>query len=105
MQELHADLIRQERLRLRVAMLEAAERDATPTISVNASTDNTHLPNTNASTGIISGPTQRASGQLDPGVSHTDSQTRPGSAFSAQEAPVRDEPEAWVPQVSWRRSG
>lgn len=105
-QELHADLIRQERLRLRVAMLEDADR-AMPITSESINVDSTNsLPNTHDSTfsAIIPGPAQMTSGRPDPSASRTDHKAMPEPAFPSPGAQLNDEPEAWTPQVSRRRS-
>ncbi|KAI0806200.1 hypothetical protein BC629DRAFT_1151798 [Irpex lacteus] len=100
----HAPTI-EERLRLRVAMLEAADR-AMPITSESINVDSTSLPDMHNSTfaATIPGPAQMTSGRPDPSASRTDHKAMPEPAFPSPGAQLNDEPEAWTPQVSQRRS-
>lgn len=88
---------------MRVAMIEAAEKDDTLTTSAHR----THLPDIPGSTftATVTGP-QTVNSQTSPSssASHVDARPVTTSSSASPEALSRDEPETWNPQISQRRS-
>ena len=102
--ELQADLMRQERIRLRVAMLEAADKNTLANASgsvaaIGLPTMHTTLPTNDPSLSSQSVHGQQASEGMS---TASTASTEPGSLFKDPQS--SDQPESWTPQVS-RRSG
>ena len=104
--ELQADLMRQERIRLRVAMLEAADRNATAAFSSAVPTDSLSSTNTTLTANNMARSGQNIHGQPNPDASPHVKAASTGPTSLSKDAAASDQPEPWVPQVARRaRSG
>ncbi|KAI0090342.1 hypothetical protein BDY19DRAFT_992545 [Irpex rosettiformis] len=101
LEELHADLVRQEHIRQRVALLEATEMDTIRSVSG----DSTSLPNSRDSDmQTVDAATTRGQPVGDHQEALPDvEKSSPELVFPSQSLPS-DEPEAWVPRTQRRSS-
>ena len=102
--ELQADLMRQERIRLRVAMLEAADKNTLANASGSVAAIGLPTMHTTLPTNDPSLSSQIVNGQQGSEGMSTVATASTKPASLTKDLPSSDLPEPWTPQVS-RRSG